>query len=126
MIKAVRVKLKAKIVPDCQVRTQVSGQRTCWETHKTHEFEDVEEEFFDPARPKDMRAHLRALQKMRARLSKLWKECGKAKQNAQQDHSHLEMEWHWARMVKHKKLQRFFHLSSQLLKEVKQIKRHLD
>ena len=73
-----------------------------------------------------MAAHERALRRLRARFGQTWQECGEKKRNAALDHSHERIEDHWLRIVTHKVLQRFHHLGSQLLKEVKQIKRHLD
>ena len=42
------------------------------------------------------------------------------------DHGNEPIENQWRRMVQHKVFQRFYHLCGQLLKEIKQIKRHLD
>ena len=72
-----------------------------------------------------MADHLRALQRVRARFAALWRACGDAKKASAQPH-YGSPEQHWARFVVHKSLQRHFHLLSQLLKEVKQIKRALD
>ena len=73
-----------------------------------------------------MVAHTSALRRLRARFGQTWKECGDKKLNAQADHRHERVEDHWLRMVTHKLIKRFHHLGSQLLKEIKQIKRHLD
>ena len=73
-----------------------------------------------------MGPHEKALKKMRARMGQTWHECGEKKQNARANHRNEPVENHWSRMVTHKLFQRFHHLCSQLLKEVKQIKLHLD
>ena len=56
----------------------------------------------------------------------MWKQCGEAKQNAKKDHKDKPITEQWLRFVKHKILKRFHHLCCQLLKEITQIKRHLD
>ena len=56
----------------------------------------------------------------------MWKQCSEANQNAKKDHKDEPITEQWLRFVMHKFLQRFHHLNGQLLKEIKQIKRHLD
>ena len=48
------------------------------------------------------------------------------KKNAEKDHSREGPEAHWERIVKHKKFKRYHHKISQLLKELRQLKRQLD
>ena len=71
-------------------------------------------------------AHKKALKTLRARFGNTWRQCGEANQNAKKDHKDEPITEQWLRFVKHKILKRFHHLCSQLLKEIKQIKRCLD
>ena len=71
-------------------------------------------------------AHTKALKTLQARFGDTWKQCGEANQNAKKDHKDKPITEQWLRFVKHMILKRFHHLCSQLLKEIKEIKRHLD
>ena len=70
--------------------------------------------------------HEDTIKKIRVMFGKTWHECGEKKKNAQRDHRAEPVENQWLRMVTHKLFKRYHHLLSQLLKEVKQIKLHLD
>ena len=71
-------------------------------------------------------AHEKALKTLQARFGDTWKQCGAARKNAKKNHQDESITEQWLRFVMHKFLQRFHHLNGQLLKEIKQIKRHLD
>ena len=82
-------------------------------------------EIYEPRRG-SMRAHEEALKKLRLRFGRTWHECGKKKKNAKANHQDEPIEQQWHRMVVHAAFKRFHHLCSQLLKEIKEIKRRLD
>ena len=104
----------------CPKRKSKTSQETYTQT--SHEA-------YEPRRDRrglEKDVHETALKTLRARFSNTWKQCGEAKQNAKKDHKDKPITEQWLRFVKHKILQRFHHLCTQLLKEIKQIKRHLD
>ena len=75
---------------------------------------------------KDLKPHLKVLNKLRKEFGGSFNMCHEASVNAEKDHSGEGPIEAWLRMVKHKIIKRYHHKLSQLLKEVKEIKLGLD